>query len=121
LLVRCWLACLLHPWTNRTDFFIYERMKHSSSSSMNKWNTLSLSMDEWNVLLLHLWMNGTHFFFIYERMERTFSSSLWTNGMHFFLIYEWMEHTSSSMDKWITVIDLHTEWWMDVWMDGWYP
>ncbi len=81
----------------------------------------SSSINEWNALFLHLWTNGTSFFFIYERMERTFSSSLWTNGMHFFLIYEWMEHTSSSMDKWITVIDLYTlnDCLLDGWMDGW--
>jgi hypothetical protein len=32
-----WLTSfLLQPWTNRTDFFICQRMKHSSSSSMNE-------------------------------------------------------------------------------------
>jgi hypothetical protein len=113
--VNEWNTLHLHLWTNRTYFFISERMKHSSSSS-------SSSTNEWNVfllLLLHLRMNGTSFFFIYERMERTFSSSLWTNGMHFFLIYEWMEHNSSSI--WTNESQWLIDWYTlnECLLDGW--
>jgi hypothetical protein len=78
LLVRCWLA---------------DCLACLPSSAMNEQNRL-----------LHLWTNETLFFFIYERIEHTFSSLNEWNILlllSFFFISERMKHTSSSsMNEW---------------------